>query len=127
ELRQAVDMVLGLSDVNCYVGACPRVGEGGTIADVARAWCLWVDCDSPAGVEALRRFRPSPSIVVGTSPGRVQAFWPLGRSIAPGWARRANRRIAHALGADLAATDPARILRAIGTFNHKHTPPTPVA
>ena len=126
DVRRAVEIVLALQDVNTYASACPRVREGGTAADVERGWCLWTDCDTPEAVEALRRFRPLPSIVVRTSPGRLQALWPLRSPVAPAWARRANRRIAHALGADMASTDVARIVRAIGTFNHKHDPPAPV-
>jgi hypothetical protein len=39
---------------------------------------------------------------------------------------RANRRLAHALGADPASADAARILRVPGTLSHKHDPPTRV-
>lgn len=127
DLRAAVEKILTLDTVNVYVGAAPRVRESGRAADVERVWTLWADADSEQAVEALRRFRPLPSIVVRTSPGRLQALWPLRVAVAPAWARRANRRLAHALGADMAATDPARILRAIGSHNFKHSPPTPVA
>jgi hypothetical protein len=127
ELGRAVDAVLATPELHVYVGGAPRVREGGTAADVGRCWSLWCDCDTATAVHALRRFRPLPAIVVATSPGRMQAFWPLRRPIAPAWARRANRRIARALGSDMAATDPARILRAIGSFNQKHDPPTAVA
>lgn len=126
ELGRAVETVLALRDVNVYVGAAPRVRESGTAQDVERDWSLWCDCDSSEAVAALRAFRPLPSIVVSTSPGRLQALWPLRQPVAPAWARRANRRIAHKLGADMAATDPARILRAIGSRNFKHAPPEPV-
>jgi hypothetical protein len=126
ELRQAVDAVLAMPEIHVYIGGAPRMRESGTAADVERCWCLWCDSDTDEAVEALRRFRPTPAIVVATSPGRVQAYWPLKRPVSPTWARRANRRIATALGSDLAATDPARILRAVGSYNHKHSPPTPV-
>jgi hypothetical protein len=126
DLRRAVAVVLELRDVHAYVGAAPRVRESGTAQDVERVWTLWTDCDSVAAVQALRRFKPLPSIVTRTSPGRMQALWPLRAPVAPEWARRANRRIAHALGADMAATDGARVIRGIGTFNHKHNPPAPV-
>src|SRR6202035_5055135 len=119
DLKRAVAHVLGLQDVNVYVGGAPRVRESGRVADVERVWCLWADCDSAEAVEALRRFKPWPSIAVRTSPSRMQALWAIGRPVTPAAARRANRRIAHALGADMAATDAARILRAIGTFNIK--------
>lgn len=126
ELGNAAGAVLAISDLHVYVGAAPRVRESGTAADVERVWALWADCDMPAAAEALRRFKPLPAIVVRTSPGRLQAVWPLRRPAAPAWARRANRRLAHALGADRAATDPARILRAIGSRNFKHDPPAAV-
>jgi hypothetical protein len=126
DLSRVVETVLALVDVNVYVGAAPRVRESGTSRDVERVHCLWADCDKAEAVEALRRFRPMPSIVAWTSPGRAQALWPLRRPVTPAAARRANRRIAHALGADMAATDPARILRAIGSRNFKHNPPAPV-
>jgi hypothetical protein len=123
ELRRAVELVLSLRDVNVYVGACPRVRESGTAQDVERCWAAWADCDTVEAVEALRRFRPMPSIVAWTSPGRVQALLPFRRPVSPAAARRGNRRIAHALAADMTATDPARILRAIGSRNFKHDPP----
>jgi RepB DNA-primase from phage plasmid len=126
ELHRAVDLALALRDVHVYLSAAPRVCESGTVQDVERVHCLWADCDTAEAVAALRRFKPTPSIVAWTSPGRAQALWPLRRRATPAGARRANRRIAHALGADMAATDPARILRAIGTFNHKRQPPVPV-
>lgn len=113
-------------DVDVYVGAAPRIRKAGTARDVERVWSLWADCDSEDAVKKLRKFRPLPSIVIRTSPGRLQALWSLREPLAPEWARRANRRLAYHLGADMAATDPARILRACGTFNHKHSPPAPV-
>jgi hypothetical protein len=43
------------------------------------------------------------------------------------WVKQANRRIAHSLGADVQATDAARILRPPGTSNFKTGEPRPVA
>ncbi len=40
--------------------------------------------------------------------------------------QRANRRLAFALGADVASAEAARILRPPGTVNHKHHSPAPV-
>lgn len=54
---------------------------------------------------------------------------PTGRCVSrspPREAEAANRRLAHALGADLAATDAARILRPPHTNNFKHVPAAPV-
>jgi RepB DNA-primase from phage plasmid len=127
ELRRAAEIVLALRDVNVYVGAAPRVRESGTAADIERCWALWGDFDTPASVEALPRFAPRPSIVVRTSPGRMQALWPLRHAVTPAAARRGNRRLALALGADMASTDGARILRVIGSRNLKHDPPATVA
>ena len=39
---------------------------------------------------------------------------------------QANRWLAHHLGADLASSDAARILRPPASWNHKHAPPAPV-
>jgi len=119
--------VLALPAVSAYVGAAPRVRESGTARDVERVHCLWADCDSAEAVKALRRFTTMPSIVINTSPGRMQAIWALDRPISPAWARRANRRIANAVGADMCATDVARILRAVGSVNWKYTPPVTVS
>lgn len=114
-------------DRNVYVGAAPRVRQSGTANAVERVWCLWADCDTPEAVERLRRFRPLPSIVVRSGSGEnVHGWWPLKRPLTPTQAVRANRRLALALGADRAATDAARIMRPIGSLNHKHRPARPV-
>lgn len=126
ERKRAVAAILAQRDSDMYVGAAPRLRERGRAEDVGRVWMLWADCDSTASVEKLRAFAPTPGIVWETSPGRRQAVWSLREAIPAEWARRANRRIAHALGADMASTDPARILRAPGTLNHKRGKPTPV-
>jgi hypothetical protein len=107
---------------NVFVGVAPRVREGGTEVDVQRVWTLWVDCDSPEALERLHSFEPQPSIVVLSGSGGAHGYWPLREPLPPPWAQRANRRLALALGADRASTDPARILRAVGTLNHKHHP-----
>lgn len=123
-----VETVRGLgagSDV--YVGAAPRRRNHGGAAAIERVWTLWADCDGPAAVDALRTFRPLPSIVVRTGSGaNVHGWWPLREALTPEQARQANRRLAHHLGADLRATDPARILRVPGTLSFKHTPPAAV-
>lgn len=113
--------------LNVMVGAAPRVKDGGgRVEHVDRCWCLWADCDGSEAVERLWGFEPPPTLVVRTSDDRRHAYWALNEAIPPTWAKRANRRLALALGADRAATDAARILRAVGTWNHKRTPPYPV-
>ena len=127
ELDRAVRVVTNraqLTDV--YVGAAPRSRPEGTVAAVERVWCLWVDCDSHEALERLRAFRPLPSIVVRSGSGEnVHAWWQLRHPISAAFAQRANRRLALALGADRAATDAARIMRPIGSLNHKTDPPRP--
>jgi len=127
DFQQAAERVAELSaSYHVYIGAAPRVREGGLVADVERVWALWSDCDSEGSVEALRGFRPLPSIVVQTRPGRLQAWWPLRHPVRPAWAKRGNQRIARALGSDRHAVDAARILRPIGSLNHKTDPSSPV-
>jgi hypothetical protein len=60
------------------------------------------------------------------SDASVHAYWPLRVPLGAQWGVRANRRLATALGSDIAATDAARILRPAGTLNHKHAPPRDV-
>jgi hypothetical protein len=114
-------------DLNVFVGVAPRVREGGTASDVERVWALWADCDGADALAALAQFRPLPSIVIRSgSKDSAHAYWPMRTALSPGWAQRCNRRLALALGSDRAATDPARILRPVGSRNHKHSPARPV-
>ena len=109
--------------MNVYLGAAPRIRRDGSAASVERVWCLWADLDGPDALSHLHDFHPRPSIEAETSPGRGLAMWALREAATPAFAQRGNRRLALALGADMAATDPARILRPIGSANHKHSPP----
>jgi hypothetical protein len=113
--------------MNVYIGAAPRAHQDGTAAAVERVWTLWADLDGRDAIRRLHDFRPLPAIVIRSgSPDSAHAYWPLRQSLEPSWAQRANRRLALALGGDMAATDPARILRPAGTFNLKHKPAPPV-
>jgi hypothetical protein len=123
ELRAAADLVMALCEHHqIYVGAAPRTRRAGTADAVERVWCLWADLDTPDSVAALDTFRPLPSIVIrsGTAEN-LHAWWPLREAMEPEWARRANRRLVLALGADMAATDVARVMRPTGSLNHKHS------
>lgn len=112
---------------NVCVGAAPRRRRCGRRDAVERVHVLWADCDGAGSLAALRRFRPLPAIVVRSgSPDSVHVYWPLWPPATPDEAERANRRLAHALGADMGATDAARILRPPGTLNFKTDPPAPV-
>src|SRR3954447_18231068 len=110
-----------------YVGCAPRTRRHGGRDAVARAFVLWADCDGGAGVAALERFEPQPSIVIASGTGSNRhAYWPLTEALGRDELERANRRLAHALGADPASADAARILRPPGTCSHKRLPPVPV-
>src|SRR5665811_578484 len=128
ELEAAVEIVLRQrATLNSYVGAGPRVREDGRACAVERLWCLWADVDGAEALQRLHAFRPLPSIVIRSgSPDSVHAWWPLRSAVSPEAAQRGCRRLALALGADMKATDPARILRCAGTLNHKHDPPAKV-
>ncbi len=112
---------------DAFVGVAPRRRREGCRDAVENVHALWADCDGPEALSPLRRFRPpAPLVVRSGSPDCIHALWPLWPPASPDEAELANRRLAHALGADMAATDAARILRPPGTFNHKSDPPAPV-
>ena len=97
--------------------------ERGTAEDVGGGWCLWVDLDGPEALERLRDFRPEPSLRVRTgSPDHEHVYWTSHEPISAAAVHRANRRLALALGGDMGACGPARILRPVGSQNHKHEP-----
>jgi RepB DNA-primase from phage plasmid len=110
-----------------YVGCAPRTRRHGGRDAVARAFVLWADCDGEHAVRALHDFEPAPSIVIASGTrSNCHAYWPLTQPLARDDLERANRRLAHALGADAASADAARILRIPCTLSHKHDPPTVV-
>jgi hypothetical protein len=126
KLRRAVELVLSLRDEHeVFASVNPRTVQSGKAEAVERCWCLVVDCDSEESVRRLIAFRPRPSLVVTSSPGKLHAYWPLRSALAPEWARRCNLRLACALRADRACADPARVMRAIGSV-HRKGEPTPV-
>src|SRR5215213_4346014 len=110
-----------------YVGCAPRTRRHGGRDAVKRAFVLWADCDGEQAVAALAEFEPAPAIVIGSgTASNCHAYWPLAEPLARDELERANRRLAHALGADPASADAARILRVPETLSHKHDPPTRV-
>jgi hypothetical protein len=110
-----------------YVGCAPRTRRHGGRDAVERASVLWADCDGEDAATALAEFDPAPSIVIGSgTASNCHAYWPLTAPLARDELESANRRLAYALGADLASADAARILRVPGTFSHKHEPPAAV-
>jgi hypothetical protein len=110
-----------------YVGCAPRTRRHGGRDAIDRTFVLWADCDGEQAVAALAEFEPSPAIVIASGTGsNCHAYWPLTAPLARDELEHANRRLAHALGADPASADAARILRVPGTLSHKHDPPTRV-
>jgi RepB DNA-primase from phage plasmid len=92
---------------------------------VERVHVLFVDCDDEAAIDALEHFERAASMIVNSGRGR-HSYWSIFPPVSPDEAERANRRLAHALGADMRATDAARNLRPPRTFNFKSGEPAPV-
>jgi RepB DNA-primase from phage plasmid len=113
--------------LNVFIGVAPRTRQCGRADAVERVWTLWCDLDGRDALKRLATFRPLAGLVIRSgSLDCAHAYWPLRRPVSPDGAQRANRRLAQALGGDLAATDAARILRPAGTLNHKTDPPAEV-
>src|ERR671923_817423 len=94
----------------------PRSGKEG---EVLPGRIVWVDIDQSARLERLRSFPHRPHLVVYSGSGGAHAYWLLADRLRPEAVEEANRKLAHRLGADLAVTDRARIMRVPGSFNHK--------
>lgn len=111
-----------------YIGIIPRRRRGGGRDDlVDRASVVWVDCDTPLAVTRLGEFSPRPTITIQSGTDQhLHGYWLLSQAEALATIEHANRRLAHAIGADMACTDGARIMRPASSLNWKHTPPTSV-
>jgi hypothetical protein len=110
-----------------YVGVLPRRRQASSrTAVVPHGSVLWVDCDTPDAGAALQSSDPSPSMLVASGTGANRhAYWLLSEPVSIEVIEAANRALAECLDADLASTDPARILRP-PSLNHKHDPPAAV-
>lgn len=111
-----------------YFGvATRRDATGGTLDHCQQLGALFVDLDGDT--TKLDRFALPPSILIGSGSGQ-HAYWLLREPFdVPADAdtiKSLLRRLAHAVGGDLAAAEPARILRIPATTNRKHDPPRPV-
>jgi hypothetical protein len=110
-----------------YVGVCLRTRRAGGRDAIDRSHLAFVEIDTQDALDRLRAFSHPPSaIVLSGSTGHAHAYFTLSAPVAVPELERANRRLAHALGADLASVDAARILRPPSSWNHKHSPPAPV-
>jgi hypothetical protein len=135
-VREITSFVNDYSTCNLYFGVAARQPEAydGSISSCRYLACLFVDLDfkltGPQAAEtALNSFALAPSVVI-ESGGGLHPYWLLSQSFAlPAEAERAKallRKLAIKLGADLAAAEPARILRIPSTLNYKYSPPRPV-
>src|SRR5205823_811982 len=63
---------------------------------------------------------PPPSVLIASSPGRLQAYWRLREPVPPPVGERCNRLLGLALGADPSGWDLTQLLRIPGTRNYKY-------
>lgn len=110
------------SVTDVYVGVLARWrAAGDRRAVVGDGRVVWVDLDTENAARALEPVDPAPAMTVASGGrGHLHAYWVLSRAVPPGVIERANRRLAWALGGDLASTDAARILRPASTLHHGH-------
>lgn len=122
--RDAAVAALQAMDEDVYVGVVPRARQaGGKDALIDGSHWLWAECDTETAVVRALDFRCPPPLVVRSSPGKAHCYWPLRDRIPLALLEQANKRLAWHLGADMRATDAARILRVPGTRNHKYGEP----
>jgi len=125
---------------NLYMAIATRAdASSGARENCRHLGALYADLDFKATPESeardrLARLPLRPSAVV-QSGGGLHVYWflreplDLRDSVMCGEARQLLRRLACAVGADLAAAEPARVLRLPGTLNRKpeYGAPRPVA
>jgi len=113
-----------LSHGDTYVGVLLRDRAEGGRSAVTSSHLLWVEVDAPDAYRQLLSAPAAPTAVVSSgTPGHLHAYWLLADAVGAGQVAELNRKLAGAVGGDLASVDAARILRAPATFNHKHQPP----
>lgn len=109
-----------------YVGVCLRNRRAGGRDAIDYCHLAFVEIDTPDAIDRLTAFPHPPTMIVSSgTPGHAHAYYALTTQVSVTELETANRRLAHALGGDLASVDAARILRPPSTHNHKHSPPTP--
>jgi hypothetical protein len=115
------------SRTDVYIGVCLRSRRAGGRGAIDRSHLAFVEIDAPDAIDRLRDFPHPPTMIVSSgSPGHAHAYYTLTAIVTVPELEQANRRLAHALGGDLASVDAARILRPPASFNHKHSPPRPI-
>lgn len=120
----AVRALVDGEHTDAYVGVLARTRpDGGAASVVPQARVIWVECDTEESVVRLLEHPIQPTMIVRSSRGKAHAYWSLRTPLDTELIVRANKRLAYHLGADMRATDKARILRVPGTWNHKYDPP----
>jgi RepB DNA-primase from phage plasmid len=113
-----------------FAVATRKDASSGTLQNCRHLSALFADVDfkllpEPEARSRLARFPLPPSTVVRSGNG-LHPEWllrePMTLPKEAATARSLLRRLAHALGADLTAAEPARVLRLPGTLNQKYTP-----
>src|SRR5712691_483150 len=97
--------------------------RGRTKDDIEAVRHVYLDFDTngTAAVEALakRGDVPPPNYVINSSPDKWQAIWKV-TGFDKDQAETLQRGLARETGADIAATDSARVMRLPGFYNHKY-------
>jgi hypothetical protein len=105
--RRAVIRAMGCQEA--MIGLVPRRPGGG----FNEANCLWARLESTKNANALRRFRPAPTLVLreGRSIKRT-AIWSLSTPLDLVWLERANARLSYRLGTKLKHGDVGAMFHA---------------
>jgi len=112
-LGRAAGLIARLAPrTDVYTGVALRVRRAGDRGAVQASHLLFVEIDTADGQDRLGAFGQPPSMLIASGThGHAHAYWILRRPVGVDELERANRRLAHHLGGDLAAVDAARILR----------------
>jgi hypothetical protein len=119
---EGFDIYIGMNTLK--PGAYSRTKQ-----DIETIRHLYADLDYD-GLRALAAIQnselvPKPNFVLETSPGKYQVVWKV-QGIKPEEAENVQQAIAYEFGADLAATDSARVLRLPSFANKKYDEEFPV-
>lgn len=111
-------------ECNVYIGVYARGKRNGTARGCNSTGGLWLDFDDMSKAEVLERVErvglPKPSIIVNSGHG-IHTYWVLNQR-AGNEALKLIKIMAENTGADLKATDKARVMRLPDTMNVKGKP-----